>query len=1300
MSLNRQWFRKLRRLCWATIAVTVIFMAAFTGTMQLLLPVAGKYRENVEQWASRSFQQPIRIGGLGAAWRGFGPRLKLNDVQLLDHDGETVLARFDQAYIGIDLLKSLRYGALQPGAITIAGIRLTLVRDTDGTISVSGLAGPKPAAQDGAAGQRRQEAMEQWFLRQNHLAVEAGEIEWIDRQKEANPRRFSDVYLRLRNQGEQHQIEGFAMLPDDLGRRLQFGVEVTGNFMRSDHWRGEVYVQGTALRLPGWLGDTDLLGTRLADGRTDFKLWSNWVEGKPVNIDADVSAYGLHFVRAPGAATPADPADAANERLQTATSVLIDAVSGRFAWQQRDDGWAAGAERFLVKRADKIWPPSEFHMAYARYDDGPVFEGEMGFVRIEDLARMLLSSRELKDHWRVALMNIEPRGIVRGLRVRYQKNNDAADGIDVAADLDAVTTRPWKTLPGITGLTGSLAAGATSGHFDLATQQAAIDFGDLFRGPLPLNEASGRVDWHHSDDAWQIQTGLLSARNDDIAARGTMSLVLPDDRSSPFLDLLVSYEHGNVARTSRYVPVSIMPPAAVDWLDQAIVGGDVTSGGLVFRGHTKDFPFDDGSGRFETRFNVRDAIVDYARGWPRLEEVEAEVAFENSGMTVVGHEGKSFASTLDRTRVTIADFAAPEREVVIDGSAHGPTGDALRYLRESPLHDRFGKYLEGATASGDSKLDLALRVPLRQHARASVDANIAFENSTLQLAGNRVDITDINGRLGFTDAGLLAEDIAARLMGLPARISARSDATVEPPVTRFFARGNASMREFAKVADLPLVFDRVSGRTDWQAELSIRPQVDKPADVTLDIHSGLQGVDVRFPPPLGKGASTPRALRIVMALPPGPEHPVRIDYGDELRVVYGRRDTGKGFVTDRVALRFGGGEAVLPATPGIHVSGRLERMALREWNEIVDTAGPPRDDAPKLSSVSIEIGQATVFDRQFDDVRLIARRDPKMWLADVTSQQLAGKVQYPIDLSVPLVMDLEYLKLARLTGEDSKQPLDPRKLPAMRVRSRQFVYGNADWGALDLATSRRPDGMHIDEMKLDSPTAQIAIRGDWVVVAGAHSSSVDIKTDTANLGQLLKNLEYVGGIEGGKGRVELIALWHGPLSAFALEKLDGTLRLDIENGQILDIEPGAGRLFGLLSVQALPRRLSLDFSDLFKKGFGFDKLSGQFSIDGGNAYTEDFYLAGPAARIEMKGRVGLASHDYDQLVTVTPQVSSGLPVAGALAGGPVVGAAIFLAEKLFKPGIDDIVTVQYSVKGDWSNPVVERLPKQGQTGKR
>jgi uncharacterized protein YhdP len=150
------------------------------------------------------------------------------------------------------------------------------------------------------------------------------------------------------------------------------------------------------------------------------------------------------------------------------------------------------------------------------------------------------------------------------------------------------------------------------------------------------------------------------------------------------------------------------------------------------------------------------------------------------------------------------------------------------------------------------------------------------------------------------------------------------------------------------------------------------------------------------------------------------------------------------------------------------------------------------------------------------------------------------------------------------------------------------------------------------------------------------------------------------------------------------------VNFDLEGGLLLEVDPGAGRLFGLFSVQALPRRLTLDFSDLFGKGLAFDYMRGQFNFKDGNAVTDNFVLDGPSAQVELQGRVGLVARDYDQQLKVIPHFTSSLPLAGAVVGGVVVGAAVLLVEKLLKSNIDRATGINYRVTGSWDNPVMAR----------
>jgi uncharacterized protein YhdP len=151
------------------------------------------------------------------------------------------------------------------------------------------------------------------------------------------------------------------------------------------------------------------------------------------------------------------------------------------------------------------------------------------------------------------------------------------------------------------------------------------------------------------------------------------------------------------------------------------------------------------------------------------------------------------------------------------------------------------------------------------------------------------------------------------------------------------------------------------------------------------------------------------------------------------------------------------------------------------------------------------------------------------------------------------------------------------------------------------------------------------------------------------------------------------------------------LRLVLEDGRLRDVEPGAGRMLGLLSVAQLPRRLSLDFRDVTDQGLAFDSVKGDFELRAGNAFTQNLVLKGPAVDIGIVGRTGLATEDYDQTMVVSGNTSGPLAVAGALAAGPVVAAGVLVLSQLFKDQLQGLARVYYHVTGPWSAPVVERI---------
>jgi uncharacterized protein YhdP len=187
----------------------------------------------------------------------------------------------------------------------------------------------------------------------------------------------------------------------------------------------------------------------------------------------------------------------------------------------------------------------------------------------------------------------------------------------------------------------------------------------------------------------------------------------------------------------------------------------------------------------------------------------------------------------------------------------------------------------------------------------------------------------------------------------------------------------------------------------------------------------------------------------------------------------------------------------------------------------------------------------------------------------------------------------------------------------------------------------------------------------------------------------MARLNYQPGIVSQSMRMLLDIDWSGGPRANFFDVVDGQVEVRVENGQLEEVEPGAGRMFGLMSIVALPRRLSLDFRDVFSKGFGFDSITGTFRIDDGKTYTCDLSLDGPAADIGIVGEADLASRSYDQTAIVSANVGNTLPIVGAVVAGPQVAAALLIFSQIFKKPLQEVGQVYYGISGSWDEPRVE-----------
>ncbi len=1256
------------RHCWLWTVVFIVATAIVLTAARILLPQADRYREQIESEVSQLIGQPLVIADFEFGWHGLGPRLYLKGVEIAPEADGPPLFSFRQAHVDIDLWSSLRSGELDFGVFTLTGLDLSLVRREDGRVALEGLDGGAPAEEEGAVPKIDTDAALAWLWRQGRLAVEQSRVRLRDLGDGGRLYLFDEISLLLVNEGRHARLSGRLRLPEQLGGELLLALEVERRGDDPRQWEIDLYTATEGVELPPLLSALDLpLEGRAGQGSARF--WGRWREGAVADLRGHLELTGVALERRWQA--QGDPA-----------SIERALVRGQFVWRRDGDGWRLDVDHLKLGR---LGPESRLQLAF---DPESGYQGAADRLDIALAAPLAALVPTLGQAQWQRIEALAPEGRIGALQFTWKPASDTAPThFSARGEFSDLGVAALQRQPGFSGLDGHFELERERGTLTFATEAATFDSAGLFRHPIDLASLDGRVVWQRGEEGIHIELRRLMVANDDLAGEFDGRLFLPAGQA-PQIALVGQIDYADVSRAGHYLPVRIMSEKTVAWLDRALVSGFVTNAGVLLHGPLDRFPFRHGEGRFEVRANVVDAIVDYAPGWPRLERVEAELIFSGPSMEVRGHRAEMLASELSRVRIAIADMKRKPLVVEIAGRARGGAEDVVAFLDEAPpLKARFGHILEGARARGASDLTLALKLPLGEGAELEVAGETRLEDASLDLRRFGVDIDAIDGTIAFGSDGLRARGVAATVMGQPARVDIRTGGDGAYQI--FEARGIS--RFFALEKRLPSipVFGYLHGQSDWQAILTLaRGKPDEPARLALK--SELIGTEVLLPEPVGKGADERRPLHVEAELG-GEANLWRFEY-DGRRLTGHFRQPHEGAL--RGELRFEG-EAVLPERDGLRVAGHLARFEQQAWWPVLfpEESGEAEEGPPLLNQLDLTIDEVHLFGQHLKSVTLGSQLQGEVWETRVESDRLRGRLFVPQDWSLPLEARLDYLHLPRVdeegeaTGEAPLESFDPATLPPLRIRSERFDYGGHDLGQLELTTERRPSGLLLERLHLVAPFATIDARGAWNYISGQHASRLEATVEASDFGRLLDGLGYGGMIGEGRGRVVLDLRWGGPLLDLEPILLDGSITLDLRKGRILEVEPGAGRIFSLLS----PRRLLLDFRDM-EKGLAFDKMRGRFEIHSGNAFTRDFMLDGPVAKVEATGRIGLGARDYDQELKVTPHVTSSLPLLGAVVQGSLgAGAVVLLAERLLKPVIDKATTVRYTVTGSWESPVVTPL---------
>ncbi|MDX8400628.1 MAG: AsmA-like C-terminal region-containing protein, partial [Gallionellaceae bacterium] len=228
----------------------------------------------------------------------------------------------------------------------------------------------------------------------------------------------------------------------------------------------------------------------------------------------------------------------------------------------------------------------------------------------------------------------------------------------------------------------------------------------------------------------------------------------------------------------------------------------------------------------------------------------------------------------------------------------------------------------------------------------------------------------------------------------------------------------------------------------------------------------------------------------------------------------------------------------------------------------------------------------------------------------------------------------------------------------------------------------------LNHFNLSNSDGMLQGNGKWSVSPSQTHLIAKLKLN--NVGNVLGRSGYPNSIKNGKGTLDCDLVWPGAPSSFTLAALSGQMNLKMKKGQFLKLDPGAGKLLSVLSLQSLPKRITLDFTDVFSQGFEFDDIVGDAQVRKGVMTTDDFKINGSSAAVTLAGQVDLNRETQNLRVRVMPTIGDSVSLL-AFVVGPIVGAGVFIANKLFSDPLDKLVSFEYNVTGSWIDPKVEKV---------
>lgn len=1277
--------RRLPRIMFATGATIIVVVALLVSGLRMMLPLINDYRPQIVAKVQSISGIPLEVGFMQGSWETFGPTLELRDIS----------AKLPAAYwqvqrvtLALDVWQSLLHWRWQFRDMTFYQLQMDLNTTLD--------------EQQNSSRNLETGNITDIFLRQlDHFDLRNSRISFLT---PSGPRAEVEIpQLTWLNSRNRHRAEGQISLSTINGQHGVVKVRMDLHDNQGILNNGTVYMQADNIDLKPWISRWLHNNTGLDSAEFSLAAWLSIKSGE---------VYSGNLLLSQGQANWT----VADKSHQLAVDNFV--LEGR----RQGNGWQIDAPQLSLKTDGQAWPQGQLSALWLPENTqfiGPDQSQELRIratnIQLERVGPLLptlsLFTPELMNRW----ADLRPQGIVDALALDIPISQPEKSRFQ--AKWHDISWQHWDLLPGVNNFAGSLSGSAEQGQLDINLKNSTLPYGDMFRAPLEVSQASGAVNWRVDDKGWELWSDQLDVRAKSLWGNGSFRYQQPD-KGQPWLKILTGIRLYDATEAWRYFPEPLMGKKLADYLTEALQGGQVDNATLVYNGNPHDFPYKHKEGQFQVYVPLRHATFQFQPDWPALENLAIDLNFLNEGLWMDAPHAMLGNVTGSNISAIIPDYL--KEKLYVDAEVIGEGRDVHDYFTTTPLHDSVAETLEELQVGGKVSGRLHLDIPLEEGRITHASGEVTLNNNSLLVKPLQSQLENISGKFRFNDGNLDSDTLSANWFGQPLTV----DFTTQEQPKNFLV--NVGLQGDWLPAKLPGVPDEVakllSGSAHWQGKVAVQlPKNGKP-DYKIDVTADLKKVSSHLPPPLDTigGQALPLHVQAIGGL--------------DSFMLSGSAGSNNHFNSqwllqkDNVELARAIWQNDTQKTPALPEDKALvlklppldgERWLALLAPELATVSAPLVSSAqPKIkgSSASVTLPKRLILETPQLLVGGQAWHQLTLWVEPLlTGTKVTAKGK---EVTGSLLMedhgiwhaDIDYLYYnPQWAASEAKEPLaqaalqppeSPSKIsfrdwPALQLRCKACWFLGQNIGRINADLTPKGDILTLTNGLIEAGNGRAKMSGQWQQGSAGDKTTLNVALTGPKIDETISFFGLSTPIKDASFDISAEVNWRGVPWQPQINTLNGTLKSRLGRGLLTDLGGGrAGQLLRLVSFDALLRKLQLDFSDTFSRDFAFDSIRGTANIKNGVMHTNDLVVDGLAADIGMSGNVDLVKRQIDMEAVITPEISATVGVATAFAINPVVGAAVFAASKILGPLWSKVSLIRYQITGSLDQPTIHEVLRQ------